>query len=73
MLGRLGIPLKQAIEHYTTLAEVFSDRKLIKTSGPSVFKLRKLTKVLKKIICDVTGSEDAQMTDARPGANKCKT
>jgi hypothetical protein len=73
MLGRLGIPLKQALKCYITLAEVFSDRKLIKTSGPSALKLTKLMESLKKIIYDATGNADARMMDTRPDANKCKT
>ncbi|KAG8684295.1 hypothetical protein FRC08_013772, partial [Ceratobasidium sp. 394] len=39
MVGRLGIPVKDAIEHYIKLSEVFSDRKLIETT---TFKSSKL-------------------------------
>jgi hypothetical protein len=73
MLGRLGIPLKQAIEYYPKLAEVFSHRKLVRTSGPSVFKLTKLEEVLKRIIHEATGDENARMLDPRPDGVKCKT
>jgi hypothetical protein len=73
MLGRLGIPLKQAIGYYPKLAEVFSHRKLIGTSGPSAFKLTKLKEALKMIIHEATGDENAQMIDIQSDTNKCKT
>jgi hypothetical protein len=73
MLGRLGIPLKQAIECYQKLAEVFSDRKLIGTSESNTFKTTKLKEVLKKIVRDATGNENTRMIDTREDADKCRT
>jgi hypothetical protein len=73
MLGRLRIPLKQAIECYQKLTEVFSERKLIGTSGSNAFKTTKLKKVLKKIVLDTTGNENSRMIDTRDDADKCRT
>jgi patatin-like phospholipase/acyl hydrolase len=73
MVGRLRIPLKQAIKCYQTLAEVFADKKLISTSGPSMFKTSKLKDVVQKIVRDATGDENSPMVDERPDADRCKT
>jgi hypothetical protein len=70
MIGRLRIPLKQAVKCYLKLAEVFSDRKLI---GTSEFKTTKLKDVLKSVVRNSTGDENAQMLDTQPDADKCKT
>jgi hypothetical protein len=70
MIGRLRIPLKQAIQCYQKLAEVFSDRKLF---GTSAFKSTKLKEVVKDIVRAAAGTEDARMMDTRPDGDKCKT
>jgi chromatin remodeling complex protein RSC6 len=70
MIGRLYIPLDQAIRCYLTLAEVFGERKLF---GTSPFKMTKLEEILKKIVRDATGDENTQMLDTRPDADKCRT
>jgi hypothetical protein len=70
MIGRLYIPLKQAILCYLKLAEVFSDRKLF---GMSAFKMTKLKEVLKQIVHDATGDENTRMLDTWTDAEKCRT
>jgi hypothetical protein len=70
MIGRLYIPLKQAILRYLKLAEVFSDRKLF---GMSAFKTTKLKEVLKQIVHDATGDENTRMLDTWTDAEKCRT
>jgi hypothetical protein len=72
MLGRLRIPRKQAIECYLKLREVFSDKKLLGTSG-SAFKASKLKEVLKRIVWEAAGDENARLMGTEPGEDKCKT
>jgi hypothetical protein len=73
MLGRLRIPLKQAIKCYQKLADIFSQRKMLSTSGPSTFKTTKLTEDMKKLVRDATGDENAPMVDVGPDADRCRT
>ncbi|KAG9083841.1 hypothetical protein FRC06_004349 [Ceratobasidium sp. 370] len=70
MLGRLRMPLDQAISCYQRLAKVFSDRNLL---GPAAFRTSKLRAVLGGIVREVTGDENARMLDTSPGGDKCKT
>jgi hypothetical protein len=73
IVGRLRIPLDQAIKCYQKLAEVFSERKLIGTGGSGAFKTTKLKEVLKKIVWEATGDENTRMIDNREDADKCRT
>ncbi|KAG8744214.1 hypothetical protein FRC10_010576 [Ceratobasidium sp. 414] len=68
--GALGIPVKDAIDHYVKLVEVFSDRKRI---GATAFKASKLQEVLKGIVRDAAGDEDVRMMDTSAGGEWCKT
>jgi hypothetical protein len=70
MMGRLRVPLNEAIQCYIKLAEVFSDRKFF---GTSAFKTTKLKEVLKRIVRDATGDEDERMIDTRPDGDMCRT
>ncbi|KAG9078088.1 hypothetical protein FS749_009953 [Ceratobasidium sp. UAMH 11750] len=70
MVGRLGIPVKDAIDHYVKLAAVFSDRKLI---GTATFKASKLQEVLKGIIRDAVGDENVRMMDTSVDGERCRT
>jgi hypothetical protein len=74
MLGRLRIPLNQAIDHFMKLAEdVFADKKHFNSSGSSTFKSTKMQQALKDIIRETTGNENEPMLDRRPDSGKCKT
>ncbi|QRW06357.1 kinesin light chain [Ceratobasidium sp. AG-Ba] len=70
MVGRLGMSIQQAIEHYVTLADVFAERKLI---GTTAFKTTKLQDALKSIVRDVTGDENTRMMDSTENADRCRT
>ncbi|QRV95846.1 kinesin light chain [Ceratobasidium sp. AG-Ba] len=70
MVGRLGIPVDQAIEHYSKLAEVFSERKLI---GATAYKTTKLQNVVRNIVRDATGNENTGLMDTSTDAVPCKT
>lgn len=62
MLGRLALSMDQAIAAYVKLVEkVFSDKKVIGTSGPSEYKGSKLREALKSMVRDVTGNENERM------------
>ncbi|KAL5641354.1 hypothetical protein ACGC1H_001737 [Rhizoctonia solani] len=51
MLGRLRMPLDSAIEEYAKLIQdVFADKKIIRTNGPSAYKGSKLREVLQQIV-----------------------
>jgi hypothetical protein len=74
MVGRLRMPLDQAIEHFAKLArDVFSDKKHFSASGSGAFKSTKMQQALKEIIQTATGDENERMMDRRPDAAKCKT
>jgi hypothetical protein len=73
MVGRLSIPLKQAIKCYQKFVGVFSERKLIGAGGSSTFKMTKMKEVLKEIVRDATGDENTRMVDTREDADKCRT
>ncbi|KAG9109510.1 hypothetical protein FRC07_008292 [Ceratobasidium sp. 392] len=66
MLGLLRIDIDQAITAYSGLVEsVFSDKKVISTSGSGMFKASILEEQLKKIVRDATGDENARMMKAQ--------
>ncbi|CUA76200.1 Protein Ycf2 (chloroplast) [Acorus calamus] [Rhizoctonia solani] len=71
MLGRLRMPLDSAIEEYAKLIqEVFADKKMIRTSGPSAYKGTKLREALERII-DKFGKGGEMMEEGN--AEGCKT
>jgi hypothetical protein len=73
MLGRLRLPIRQAIECYGKLVkDVFSEKKWIGISGPSAFKSSKLKEVIQAIVKDVTGNENELMMETQPNGD-CKT
>ncbi|KAG9122699.1 hypothetical protein FRC07_000800 [Ceratobasidium sp. 392] len=72
MLGLLNIDVEQAISIYATLVEhVFSDKKMISTSGSGIFKAGKLEEELKKIVREATGDENTLITNASSN-EECK-
>ncbi|KAG8684205.1 hypothetical protein FRC08_013812 [Ceratobasidium sp. 394] len=73
MLGLLQIDVEQAISTYARLVEhVFSDKKMISTSGSGTFKASKMEEELKKIVRDVTGDEDTRMMSTSLDGEDCK-
>ncbi|QRV95837.1 kinesin light chain [Ceratobasidium sp. AG-Ba] len=70
MVGRLGMPIQKAIQHYVKLAEIFSERKWI---GVTTYKTTKLQDALKGMIREVTGDEGTQMMDTSADGDKCRT
>jgi hypothetical protein len=72
MLGRLQMPIAEAIGCYGTLAErVFSSTKL--TRGEGKFRASKLEEVVKEIVGEKLGDPDVRMLDTRPEGDACKT
>ncbi|KAG9118321.1 hypothetical protein FRC07_007225 [Ceratobasidium sp. 392] len=72
MLGLLGMDVDQAIAAYSRLVEsVFSDKKMISTSGSGTFKASKLEEELKKIVREATGDENTSMIRAVEGQEDC--
>ena len=70
MLGRLGMDVDTAIEHYANLAEyVFSDPK---KWGNGRFKTTKLEKAVKSVVKDITGDEDSPLLESDE-AGVCRT
>ncbi|QRV95747.1 kinesin light chain [Ceratobasidium sp. AG-Ba] len=70
MVGRLGIPIRQAIDCYVTLAEVFLEQKWM---GSTRYKTTKLQNAFKKIVKDITGDENTRLMDTSAGGEACKT
>lgn len=74
MLGRLRMPLDDAIKQFTTLAKnVFSDKKYFSASGPGKFKSKKMQQALKQLVVEATGDENTCMMDPQVEAAGCKT
>ncbi|KAG8699887.1 hypothetical protein FRC08_005055, partial [Ceratobasidium sp. 394] len=72
MVGRLRVPVEQAIHYYQRLAEVFSKKRPI-AGDLGGFRMKKLQEIMKGIVREVTGDENTKMIDTRPDANKCRT
>ncbi|KAG8705087.1 hypothetical protein FRC09_003165 [Ceratobasidium sp. 395] len=73
MLGLLEIGVEQAISIYSTIVEhVFSDKKLISTSGSGTFKASKLEEELKKMVREATGNENTRLMNAPSKEDACK-
>ncbi|QRV77421.1 patatin-like phospholipase protein [Ceratobasidium sp. AG-Ba] len=70
MVGRLGMTTNQAIEQYTKLAAVFSERKWM---SATVYKTTTLQEVLKGIVKAATGDENTMMIDGQHEGAMCKT
>ncbi|QRV95764.1 kinesin light chain [Ceratobasidium sp. AG-Ba] len=69
LVGRLGVPVKQAIAEYVKIAEVFLEQKLV---GKTTYSMTKLQKILKAIVKDATGNEDTGMMDDDARESRCK-
>ncbi|CAE6486518.1 unnamed protein product [Rhizoctonia solani] len=70
MLGRLRMPIDQAIEKYAKLLEdTFKEKKM---SGTPMYKATKLEQVLKAIIREATG-DAAEMMREDQNNNPCRT
>ncbi|QRV81275.1 kinesin light chain [Ceratobasidium sp. AG-Ba] len=69
LVGRLGLPVKQAMAEYTKIAEVFSEQKLV---GTTAYSMTKLQNILKLIVKDATGDENTGMIDVNLQGNKCQ-
>ncbi|QRV82813.1 kinesin light chain [Ceratobasidium sp. AG-Ba] len=64
------MPVDRAIHYYLRLTGVFSDRKLL---GTTMYKTTKLKNVLKGIVKDVTGDENAKMMVGGASGEQTKT
>src|ERR1700691_3889865 len=72
MLGRLRMPVSDAIEFYSHLAKrVFSDGR--QRFGDGKFDARVLTEVIKEIVEKKTSNADSRMMDTRSDGRVCKT
>ncbi|QRV95706.1 kinesin light chain [Ceratobasidium sp. AG-Ba] len=69
LVGRLGLPVKQAMTEYAKMAEVFSEQKLI---GTTTYSTTKLQKTIKSIVKYATGDENTGMMDDSAQGNKCQ-
>ncbi|HEV7737590.1 MAG TPA: hypothetical protein VGO47_09510 [Chlamydiales bacterium] len=68
MLGRLQMPIDDAIEHYECLSKkVFGVRKSL---GAAKFNHKVLERVIKDAVKQYTGNENAKMFDDREDACK---
>ncbi|KAG8796106.1 hypothetical protein FRC12_004858 [Ceratobasidium sp. 428] len=73
MLVLLGLDIEQAITAYSRLMDsVFSERKMISTSGSGAFKASKLEEELKKIVREATGDEDTLIMETQSDEDDCK-
>ncbi|QRV95444.1 kinesin light chain [Ceratobasidium sp. AG-Ba] len=62
-----------AISAYSQLIEhVFSDKKMMTTSGSGTYKASKLEEELKNIVRDATGDENTRMMESVRDTNKCQ-
>ncbi|QRV81203.1 nephrocystin-3 protein [Ceratobasidium sp. AG-Ba] len=65
--------IDQAIEAHARLVEnVFSTKKLLRTSGSGTYSASKLERELKRIVLDATGSENTHMIKPYPDEEKSK-
>ncbi|QRV95844.1 kinesin light chain [Ceratobasidium sp. AG-Ba] len=69
MVGRLGVSIKNAIDYYVKLAEVFADRKWV---GATAYKTTKLQDALKAIVRDITGDTNTRMMDPNTDGTVCR-
>ncbi|KAG9089644.1 hypothetical protein FS749_001177 [Ceratobasidium sp. UAMH 11750] len=72
MVGRLRVPVEQAIPYYQRLSEVFPKKRPI-AGDLGRFRMRKLQEIIKGIVREVTGDENTKMVDTRPDASECRT
>ncbi|KAG8699441.1 hypothetical protein FRC09_006624, partial [Ceratobasidium sp. 395] len=73
MLILLELDIDQAISAYSRLVDsVFSDKKMISTSGSGAFKSSKLEEELKKMIREAMGDENALMMKTQHDEDDCK-
>ncbi|QRV95347.1 kinesin light chain [Ceratobasidium sp. AG-Ba] len=73
MIGILGMDIDKAIITYSNLIErVFSDKKMISTSGSGTYKANKLEDELKAIVRGAKGDEDARIMEVARATDKCQ-
>ncbi|QRV95357.1 nephrocystin-3 protein [Ceratobasidium sp. AG-Ba] len=73
MIGLLGMDVNKAITTYSNLIErVFSEKKMISTSGSGTYKANRLEDELKAIVRGVTGDEKTRMMADGEIADKCR-
>ncbi|KAG8793097.1 hypothetical protein FRC12_003902 [Ceratobasidium sp. 428] len=73
MLVLLGLDADQAIAAYSKLVEsVFSEKKILSTSGSEAFKAGKLEEELKRMVREATGDEDTLMMGTQHNEDNCK-
>ncbi|KAG8721592.1 hypothetical protein FRC09_007665 [Ceratobasidium sp. 395] len=73
MMAGTGLNADQAIAAYSKLVEsVFSEKKILSTSGSETFKAGKLEEELKRMVREATGDEDTLMMGTQHGENDCK-
>ncbi|QRV95649.1 kinesin light chain [Ceratobasidium sp. AG-Ba] len=70
LVGRLGLPIDQAMTEYAKIVDVFSEQKF---AGTTTYSMTKLQKVLKSIVEDGTGDENTSLMDESAQGNKCQT
>ncbi|QRV95633.1 kinesin light chain [Ceratobasidium sp. AG-Ba] len=70
LVGRLGLPVEQAMAEYTKIAEVFSEQKIV---GTTTYSITKLQKILKSIVKHATGDENTSMLDKGAQGNQSRT
>jgi hypothetical protein len=65
---------EQAVTEYVKLMkQVFSDKKLIGTSGSSTYKAKNLREGLRSMIRSSTGNEEEKLMEQEAKAGGCKT
>ncbi|QRV95642.1 kinesin light chain [Ceratobasidium sp. AG-Ba] len=69
LVGRLGLPVYQAMTEYAKIAAVFSEQKF---AGTTTYSMTKLQKILKSIVEDATGNENTSLMDESAQAKKCQ-
>ncbi|QRV95352.1 nephrocystin-3 protein [Ceratobasidium sp. AG-Ba] len=73
MIGLLGMNIDQAMIAYSHLIEsVFSDKKMISTSGSGTYKANRLEDELKAMVRRATGDENARMMMQAEVKEKCR-
>lgn len=74
MLGRLRMPLPEAIKAYTQLVEkVLPEKEIMDMGGSAAYKRVRLREALKSIVRDATGNEGEGIEERSIGANQSKT
>ncbi|QRW09739.1 patatin-like phospholipase protein [Ceratobasidium sp. AG-Ba] len=73
MIALLGMDIDEAIIAYSCLIErVFSDKKMISTSGSGTYKANRLEDELKAMVRGATGDENTRMMMQAEAKEKCR-